>query len=165
MTVGTHASGRGGKEYDRVAAELRARITSGTYPLNGLLPAQRELASELEVSRDTVQRVLRDLKNERWIESRQGSGSRVIREQRIHSPRSEKEPGHQVTLGELIGEAFEQTEVTLDVFTLTSESLGAHIRTQAERIQAGHISPQRITLRVLLPSDTLDWFRTPSSTW
>ncbi|MGW3120635.1 GntR family transcriptional regulator [Streptomyces sp. NPDC001107] len=156
MTGTTPTGERGGKEYDRVAEALRARITSGVYPWNGRLPSQRELADEFEVSRDTVQRVLRDLKSEHWIESRQGSGSRVIWKQHIHSPRSAKDPDHQVTLGELIGEAFEQTEVTLDVFTLTSESLGAHLRTQAERIQARHISPQRIALRVLLPSESVD---------
>ncbi|MFF4363657.1 GntR family transcriptional regulator [Streptomyces sp. NPDC001604] len=156
MSGTTSTSERGGKEYDRVAVALRARITSGEYPLNGRLPSQRELAEEFDVSRDTVQRVLRDLKSEHWIESRQGSGSRVIWNQHIHSPRSAKDPDHQVTLGELIGEAFEQTEVTLDVFTLTSESLGAHLRTQAERIQAGRISPQRIALRVLLPSESVE---------
>ena len=156
MDGSTSTGERGGREYDRVAAELRARIADGTYPLNGRLPTQRELAKELKVSRDTVQRALRDLKNERWIESRQGSGSRVVWKQRIHSPRSEKEPGYQVTLGELIAEAFEQTEVTLDVFTLTAESLSAHIRTQAERIRAGHISPRRIALRVLLPSESVE---------
>ncbi|WP_030941498.1 GntR family transcriptional regulator [Streptomyces sp. NRRL S-646] len=166
MTGGTSTGERGGKEYDRVAAALRARITSGEYPLNGRLPSQRELADEFDVSRDTVQRVLRDLKSEHWIESRQGSGSRVIWKQRIHLPRSEKEPGHQVTLGELIAEAFEQSEVTLDVFTLTSESLGAHLRTQAERIQAGRISPQGIALRVLLPSESVEmpYWRTGDTT-
>ena len=99
MDGSTSTGERGGREYDRVAAELRARIADGTYPLNGRLPTQRELAKELKVSRDTLQRALRDLKNERWIESRQGSGSRVVWKQRIHSPRSEKEPGYQVTLG------------------------------------------------------------------
>lgn len=166
MTGGTFTGERGGREYDRVAAALRARITSGEYPLNGRLPAQRELADEFDVSRDTVQRVLRDLKSEHWIESRQGSGSRVIWNQHFHSPRSAKDPDHQVTLGELIGEAFEQTEVTLDVFTLTAESLGAHLRTQAERIQVGHISPQGVGLRVLLPSESVEmpYWRTGDTT-
>ncbi|WP_405871505.1 GntR family transcriptional regulator [Streptomyces sp. NBC_00005] len=156
MTDSTFTGDRGGKEYDRVAAELRARITSGVYPLNGRLPSQRDLAEEFGVSRDTVQRVLRDLKSEHWIESRQGSGSRVVWNQRIHSPTSDQQPGRQVTLGAIIGSAFEQAEVTLDVFTLTSESLGAHIRAQGERIQAGEISPQRIALRVLLPSESVE---------
>ncbi|KUO10537.1 winged helix-turn-helix domain-containing protein [Streptomyces sp. DSM 15324] len=150
--MGDRQSDSGGREFHRVADELRARMADGLYPVRSFLPSQRELAEELGVSRDTVQRVLRVLGNEGWIESRQGSGSRVIRTPRIPTPTHRV--GRQrrtVTLGPLIGEAFEQPEVTLDVYTLTSESLDAHIRLQAERIHLQAIAPQRITLRLLLP--------------
>jgi DNA-binding transcriptional regulator YhcF (GntR family) len=145
----------GGKEFERVASELRARITGGSYPEGAALPTQRDLAAEFQVSRDTVQRALKELKSEHWIESRQGSGSRVIRTQRIHSPSKSERPDRTVTLGPLIAQAFEQPEVTLDVFTLTSESLDAHIRLQTEEIRAGNIAPRRIALRMLLPSESL----------
>jgi len=46
----------------RVSAELRARIADGIYPVGALLPPQRELARELGVARDTVQRALTHLK-------------------------------------------------------------------------------------------------------
>ncbi|WP_343240164.1 winged helix-turn-helix domain-containing protein [Streptomyces sp. SID12488] len=145
----------GGREFDRVADELRHRMTGGVYPVGSLMPAQRDLALEFGVSRDTVQRVLRELRNEGWIESRQGSGSRVVKTQRIQSTAPKASRSRQaVTLGPLISEAFEQPEVTLDVYTLTSETLDAHIRLQAERIRAHAIVPQRIALRMLLPSDT-----------
>ncbi|MEU9913695.1 winged helix-turn-helix domain-containing protein [Streptomyces sp. NPDC051001] len=146
----------GGKEFQRVADELRARMTDGTYPLTSFLPSQRDLAVEFDVSRDTVQRALRELAQEGWIESRQGSGSRVVKTQRIQSstPKASRSR-HGTTLGPLISEAFERPEVTLDVYTLTSESLDAHIRLQAERIRAGFIRPQRIALRMLLPSTSL----------
>ncbi|MFF7868846.1 GntR family transcriptional regulator [Streptomyces qaidamensis] len=152
-----HTGEGGGRSFERVAGELRARMADGRYPLHTLLPPQRELAEEFSVSRDTVQRVLRELKSEGWIESRQGSGSRVIRTQQIHSPTSSKRPDRMVTLGPLISEAFEQPDVTLDVFTLTSESLDAHIRLQTERIRAELIAPQSITLRMLLPDESLDF--------
>lgn len=127
-----------------------------TYPLGSLLPPQRELAREFGVSRDTVQRVLRELGNEGWIESRQGSGSRVVKRQRIQSATAKATRSRQaITLGPLISEAFERPEVTLDVSTLTSESLDAHIRLQAERIRAGFIAPRRIALRMLLPAESL----------
>ncbi|MGA6225640.1 GntR family transcriptional regulator, partial [Streptomyces umbrinus] len=58
---------------------LREQLASGTFRLGELLPPQRYLASDYGVSRDTVQRVLRQLAAEGWIESRQGSGSRVVR--------------------------------------------------------------------------------------
>ncbi|MGW5471850.1 GntR family transcriptional regulator [Streptomyces chartreusis] len=148
----------GGREFERVAGVLRARMTEGRYPLDSVLPTQRQLAEEFHVSRDTVQRVLKELRSEGWIESRQGSGSRVIRIQQIHSPTSSKRPERRVTLGMLIGQAFERPEVTLDVSTLTSESLDAHLRLQTERIRAGEVNaPQRIAVRMLLPDEDLDY--------
>ncbi|WP_128379872.1 GntR family transcriptional regulator [Streptomyces cavernae] len=150
----------GGKEFERVSDALRARMADGTYPLGSHLPPQRKLALEFQVSRDTVQRVIRELANEGWIKSRQGSGSKVvsvIKTQLIQSPTAaEARPGRTVTLGPLISKAFEQPEVTLDVYTLTSETLDAHIRLQAERIRAKEIAPERIALRMLLPSEELD---------
>ncbi|MER5434329.1 GntR family transcriptional regulator [Streptomyces sp. NPDC002588] len=144
----------GGREFQRVAEELRGRIAEGAYPLRSFLPSQRDLSVELRVSRDTVQRVLRELVDEGWIESRQGSGSRVIK-----VPTSQ--PASVVTgrlrggrtLGSLLDEAFEQPEVTLDVYSLTSESLAAHLQTQVERIVNGVIAPQSLALRLLLPSE------------
>jgi DNA-binding transcriptional regulator YhcF (GntR family) len=146
----------GGRAFRRVSEELRSRMADGTYPRRSFLPSQRDLAEEFGVSRDTVQRVLRELSNEGWIESRQGSGSRVLKNQRIQSSSAKATRSHRgVTLAPLISEAFEQPQVTLDVYTLTSESLDAHIRLQAERIRGGFIRPRRIALRMLLPSTSL----------
>ncbi|MBD0840395.1 GntR family transcriptional regulator [Streptomyces sp. TRM68416] len=144
------------KEYERLAGELRNRITDGTYPMGVNLPSQRELAAEFGVSRDTVQRALRELVGEGWIESRQGSGSRVVTDtRRIQSPPAARRNFGPVTLGPLISEAFERPEVTLDVYTLTSESLEAHIRLQAERIRRAEIQPRSIALRMLLPAEDM----------
>ncbi|MFF3913330.1 winged helix-turn-helix domain-containing protein [Streptomyces sp. NPDC001852] len=152
----------GGHEFLRVAEELRARMADGFYPVDAYLPSQTTLAKEFGISRDTVQRALRVLRGEKWIESRQGKGSRVVRNQRIQSstPRASRSR-HQLTLGPLIAEAFEQPEVTLDIYTLTSESLDTHIHAQAERIRARIISPRRIALRLIVPSaiDTLPYPR------
>ncbi|MEU6009822.1 winged helix-turn-helix domain-containing protein [Streptomyces sp. NPDC047453] len=146
----------GGREFRRVSDELRARMAGGTYPVRSFLPSQRDLAEEFGVSRDTVQRVLRELSNEGWTESRQGSGTRVIKNQRILSSAAKATRSPRgVTLGPLISEAFEQPEVRLDVYTLTSESLDAHIRLQAERIRGGFIRPRSIVLRMLLPATSL----------
>lgn len=144
----------GGKEFQRVSDVLHARLSDGTYPMGHRLPSQRELAQELHVSRDTIQRVFAELVNEEWIESRQGSGSRVVRAQEVRSspPQDRGEP---ITLGPLISAAFESPRVSLDVFTLTSESLDTHIRLQAERVRAGVISPDQINVRMLLPSEAI----------
>ncbi|MER7179742.1 winged helix-turn-helix domain-containing protein [Streptomyces hyaluromycini] len=146
----------GGRAFRLVLVELRRRLSGGRYPVGTLLPPQRALAEEFGVSRDTVQRVLSELRAEGWIESRQGQGSRVLVGQPVPSatprPTGFRPP---TTLGPVIGEAFERDEVALDVYTLTSESLYAHIRVQSERIHAGVITPQRIAVRLILPAETL----------
>jgi hypothetical protein len=150
---GNGGGGTGGR--GRAAAELRRRITDGTYPFGSLLPPQRALADELGVSRLTVQRALRGMQEEGWISSRQGSGSRVVRQ---GPTASEPGPGRYrrpFALGPYISEAFEQDDVSLDVFTLTSESLTPHIQLQAERIHAGQISPRSITVRLMVPDMSL----------
>ncbi|WP_330289146.1 GntR family transcriptional regulator [Streptomyces sp. NBC_00576] len=152
MTGRRTPDGRG-KEFWRLSEALRARLADGTYPLGSLLPPQRELAAEFTVSRDTVQRVLRELNNEGWIESRQGSGSRVVKVQQVQSS---TRSGQEMTLGPLISEAFKRSEVTLDVYTLTAESMATHLQLQVEEIRAGRIKPERIALRALLPSESLD---------
>ncbi|WP_244189448.1 winged helix-turn-helix domain-containing protein [Streptomyces incarnatus] len=145
--------GAGGHEFLRIAEELRARMADGFYPVDTYLPSQTTLAKEFGISRDTVQRALRALRGEGWIQSRQGKGSRVVRNQRIQSSTPRASRGRrQLTLGPLIAEAFEQPEVTMDIYTLTSESLDTHIHLQAERIRAGIIAPRRIALRLILPS-------------
>ncbi|MEU9405278.1 winged helix-turn-helix domain-containing protein [Streptomyces sp. NPDC048281] len=147
----------GGKAFRQVSEALRTRMLDGTYQLGAELPAQGRLAKEFGVSRDTVQRVVRELGNEGWIESRQGSPARVVKVQRVQSTTAKATRSRQaMTLQPLISEAFEQPEVSLDVFTLTSESLDTHIRLQAERIRAGAIAPGSIAVRLLLPDPQLD---------
>ncbi len=133
-------------------------MADGVYPLGTLMAPERALARELKVSRDTVRRALKALRHEGWIESRQGSGWRVVKVQRIHSSGTRgTRPVQAVTLRSFINDAFEEAPVvTLDVYTLTSESLDAHIRLQADRIRDQEIAPERISLRMLLPSKELE---------
>ncbi len=151
----------GGEIYQNVADKLRARLKDGTYRVGQQLPSQRELADELDVSRDTVVKVLHELAAEGLVESRRGSGTRVrphpetLRaQQQIPSVMGDGR-SRRVTLGPLISEAFEAPDVTLDVFTLTSESLDTHIRLQAERVRAGEIAPSSVSVRMLLPDESV----------
>lgn len=95
------------------------------------------------------------MNSEGWIKSRQGSGTRVVKSP-IHlgAPQMEA-PRVRAALGPFIARAFAQPVVRLDVFTLTSESLDTHIRLQAESIRLGMVRPDRIELRMLLPSESL----------
>jgi DNA-binding transcriptional MocR family regulator len=62
---------------DRVAAELRTAIRSGRLTGGGRLPASRELARDLGVSRGVVVEAYEQLVAEGFLVSRQGSGTRV----------------------------------------------------------------------------------------
>ena len=53
---------------------IRAKIVKSLWPLQGKLPSTRKLASELNVSRNTVTAAYEQLLAEGYIESKQGSG-------------------------------------------------------------------------------------------
>ncbi|MEU2162022.1 winged helix-turn-helix domain-containing protein [Streptomyces chengbuensis] len=151
--MGSKETGEGADLVQRVADTLRAELTDGsTYHVGGRYPTQRELADRLGVSRDTVQKALREITHEGWIESRRGSGTRVIKTQLVHtsSARRHSRSGA-AALGPFIEAAFEEEEVALDVFTLTAQSLTSHLGVASQRVQSGEISPRRIAVRLLLP--------------
>ncbi|WLI78820.1 PLP-dependent aminotransferase family protein [Kosakonia sp. H02] len=62
----------------QLADALRLLILDGRLALDTRLPGERELAATLEVSRTTVASALAHLRDEGYLESRHGSGSRVI---------------------------------------------------------------------------------------
>lgn len=62
----------------QLADALRLLILDGRLALATRLPGERELAAALEVSRTTISSALAHLREEGYVESRHGSGSRVI---------------------------------------------------------------------------------------
>ncbi|MET8470351.1 winged helix-turn-helix domain-containing protein [Streptomyces sp. NPDC006422] len=146
----------GGRQVFGVVEELRSRMAGGVYPLGSPLPAQRELAEEFHVSRDTVQKALKQLRAEGWVDPKQGSGTRVVRAQEAQSYTARAAKEGRVTLRGFFDEAFAETEVSLDVFTLTSESLDMQVKSQIERMRDGEEGPRRIAIRMLLPDESLD---------
>ncbi|NEC90996.1 GntR family transcriptional regulator [Streptomyces sp. SID12501] len=149
----------GGSKHDRVVSVLVGRMRNGEYPLNSLLPlSEEQLAQDQDVSRDTVRRALKTLKDDGWIESRQGSGWRVLKVE-PEIPSSEAKGGQKsgLTLPQLMKRAFAKPVVVLDVSSLTSESLADQMSIISDDIRGGALSaPERITLRLMLPSDELD---------
>jgi DNA-binding transcriptional MocR family regulator len=63
----------------RLADSVRAAIEAGDVPPGAKIPAERSLARLLAVSRTTVVTAYEKLRNEGWLESRQGSGTRARR--------------------------------------------------------------------------------------
>ena len=60
--------------YRQIAEQLRALMTSGEFTPGSRLPAERDLAKQLGVSRPSVREALIALEVEGWVEVRTGSG-------------------------------------------------------------------------------------------
>src|SRR5687768_5642512 len=68
--------------YRQIADQLRLLIEKGEFPLGSRLPAERELAQRLGVSRPSVREALIALEVEGLVEVRMGSGIYVVRAHR-----------------------------------------------------------------------------------
>jgi DNA-binding FadR family transcriptional regulator len=64
--------------YQQIAGQLRALIGSGEFAIGSRLPAERDLARQLGVSRPSVREALIALEVEGWVEVRTGSGVYVL---------------------------------------------------------------------------------------
>ena len=64
--------------YRQIAEQLRALMTSGEFEPGARLPAERDLAKQLGVSRPSVREALIALEVEGWVEVRTGSGVYVL---------------------------------------------------------------------------------------
>ena len=60
--------------YQRIAGELARLIESGTFEAGGRLPAERDLARQMQVSRSSLREALSVLELEGRVEIRMGSG-------------------------------------------------------------------------------------------
>jgi len=69
--VRTH---RRGPEYAALAAAVRGLLTDGRLALGVRLPAERELADALGISRTTVTAAYRTLRESGYLTSRRGAG-------------------------------------------------------------------------------------------
>ncbi len=80
--------------YRQIADQLRALIARGEFAVGARLPAERDLAQQLGVSRPSVREALIALEVEGWVEVRTGSGVYVLeRERRAAAPVAESEWG------------------------------------------------------------------------
>jgi DNA-binding transcriptional MocR family regulator len=77
LVVGLGAWRAGGPAYNALASRIRLLTLDGRIPLGTRLPAERELAAELYISRTTVAAAYALLRTAGYLESRRGSGSVV----------------------------------------------------------------------------------------
>ena len=65
--------------YRQIAEQLRALMEDGEFAIGQRLPAERDLAAQLGVSRPTVREALIAMEVEGWVEVRGGSGVYVLK--------------------------------------------------------------------------------------
>lgn len=75
--LGAWRRARTGPAYRQLADGLRLLILDGRLPLDVVLPGERELASALEISRTTVTAALVQLRDDGFLDRRQGAGART----------------------------------------------------------------------------------------
>ena len=63
--------------YEQVKAELRRLVVTGVLPPGEKLPSVRDLAGQLAINPNTIQRAYRELEAEGYIASMPGKGSFV----------------------------------------------------------------------------------------
>jgi hypothetical protein len=152
-------SGGARREYRRVADELRARIEGGDIALGEQLPTHAELVERFDVSRATIQKALKALQDEHYVQSIQGKGV-FARDWNAPEPdpvergpgTAEVPEGATADLNGAIAWSFRARHVTIDACCLTSESLNAAIVPQAGRIMLGELRPESVHVRLLLPN-------------
>ena len=63
--------------YSQIVDNIRSQMTAGILEPGDKLPSVRELASELAINPNTIQRAYRELEADGWIASVSGKGSFV----------------------------------------------------------------------------------------
>ena len=72
--------------YMAIADVLAARIEDGTYPPEGRLPAEPDLAAEFGAARESVRRAIRELRDRGLVETVSGKGTYVLPPEERSSP-------------------------------------------------------------------------------
>jgi DNA-binding GntR family transcriptional regulator len=88
----------GTSKYQRIAADLRARINSGEYPPGSQLPTKAELMTRYQVAVNTVKRAIDELRKAGLVETLQGAGMFVC-----EPPGTEHSPEYTTIMEHLAG--------------------------------------------------------------
>ncbi len=94
----------------------------------------------------TIQQAIRVLRDEGLIVSRQGSG--VFVRERTERP---------VGLRPHLERAFEEPKVSIDFAGFSGETLHGAITEPLDKIRAGRLRPESLTVRLLIPDTELPW--------
>jgi len=78
-----------GLKHEQIAEELAARVRNGVYAVGTFLPAERQLAEELGVSRPTLRKALTPMVESGILINHPGIGTRVVGSERSARPAAE----------------------------------------------------------------------------
>ncbi|MEV6482519.1 winged helix-turn-helix domain-containing protein [Streptomyces sp. NPDC051576] len=149
-------------DHHGIAEALRERIRQGELAAGDRMPTQARLADEFGAERSTVRRAL-DLLNQEGLLTgvTRGAPPRVAERSGLGRPSQTSTTTGR--LSDALAAAFTAPHVTVEVFTLSGESLDSHLRLCAEMLMAETLPPPRsVAVRILLPviADSLPLFRT-----
>ncbi|WP_329134892.1 GntR family transcriptional regulator [Streptomyces sp. NBC_01476] len=140
--------------YLRIADVLRGEITDGVFRVGERIPSQAELEERFQVSRPTVQRALQELRKGGYIDNQRGRAAEVLdwdAQNAVLPAAGEPERAFEA-LTTYVSAAFEEPEVTIDAYSLTSETLGGALASPLQSVMTGELNPTAIRVRLLLPS-------------
>jgi hypothetical protein len=137
------------RSFREIAEVLRERIRAGDLKAGDRLPTQAELAEEFGVERGAVRQALRLLQVDGLLTHvTKGSPPRIAE---LSAPPAEPQPT-MVGLSPRLREALAARHVRIDVACHTTETLTAALGEPLRLIHDGRIRPDRIDVRILLPS-------------
>ncbi|MFE9360685.1 GntR family transcriptional regulator [Streptomyces olivaceoviridis] len=133
----------------QIADTLRERIRAGVLRVGERLPTQADLAEEFGVERGTVRQALRVLHEDGLLSNvSKGSPPRVAEP----GPAREEPQPTMVALAPRLTDAFAAPHVRIDAVCLTAQSLIPALGEPLRLIHDGRLRPERIDVRILLPS-------------
>jgi GntR family transcriptional regulator len=88
----------GKSKYQRIADDLRTKITSGEFPVGSRLPTKSELMARYHVAVNTVERAIEELRKAGLVETLQGAGMFVC-----EPPGTEHSPEYAALMEHLAG--------------------------------------------------------------
>ncbi|SCK50408.1 transcriptional regulator, GntR family [Streptomyces sp. WMMB 714] len=139
----------GRPQHEEVARRLRERIDSGELPIGARIPTQKDLVSEFGVNRTVIRQALDELKRDGLLTDT-GRGAPPTVAEPAHSHGAPKPAGTE--LAERLYEAFRAEHVTIDAFSLTTETFNNALARPHRAIADGLLTPRSIKVRVIIPS-------------
>ncbi|MTB63567.1 trehalose operon repressor [Streptococcus sp. zg-86] len=74
------------KKYQEIFNDIKEKITEHIYPAEHVLPTEKELQAQYQVSRDTIRKALAMLTERGLIQKVQGKGSLVLKQELLDFP-------------------------------------------------------------------------------